>query len=329
MLKLFGTPGAKSENCSPATGDFAKRIMTRIDVGPFKVSGLDIAVRSLKDVLAEAEMQIPQVVASVKNDGMLCVRHKRRNANSFSNHSWGTAIDLYFGQAAIPQGQKTTERGCLQLAPFFNKHGWYWAAGFSGASVDSMHFELAEEAILAAEKQTRTRTAAAPTAIHAIAVNATTFAGLDFAHVPGDAAMEKYQSAGFEVSCVYLSHSQAGKDSGWIAACPKLEKNGWGIAPIFFGAQLVAAGGHALPQPKDPLSEATNDSARAVKLAGNAGLDKGRTVFLDIETTFAKGSAYESYVLKWVEAVNQAGYKVGVYCQRLQSPWAASHGLPA
>jgi hypothetical protein len=43
-----------------------------------------------------------------------------------------------------------TYRGCLQLAPFFNKHGWYWGAGFSGKSVDSMHFELAEETIKSA-----------------------------------------------------------------------------------------------------------------------------------------------------------------------------------
>jgi D-alanyl-D-alanine carboxypeptidase len=87
------------------------------------------------------------VVAAVKNEGMLCVRHKRNNPNSFSNHSWGTAIDLFFGADVVQQGKHKTHRGCLQLAPFFNKHGWYWGAGFSGGSVDSMHFELAEETI--------------------------------------------------------------------------------------------------------------------------------------------------------------------------------------
>ena len=147
MLQLFGVPGAKSQDCSPATGTFKRRIVTRVDVGPFKVSGLDLAVQLLKAVFDEAEEQIPNVVAAVKNDGMLCVRHKRTNANSFSNHSWGTAIDLFFGSAAVPQGSNKTNRGCLQLAPFFNKHGWYWGAGFSGGSVDSMHFELAEETI--------------------------------------------------------------------------------------------------------------------------------------------------------------------------------------
>jgi hypothetical protein len=97
-------------------------------------------------MFAEAEEQIPSVVAAVKNEGMLCVRHKRTDPNSFSNHSWGAAIDLFFGESGtIPQGTHKTHLGCEQLAPFFNKHGWFWGAGFSGKSVDSMHFELAEE----------------------------------------------------------------------------------------------------------------------------------------------------------------------------------------
>jgi hypothetical protein len=147
MLGIFGVPGAKTQNCSPATGAIKQRIVSLINVGPFKVSGLDIAVQLLKAVFDEAEQQIPSVVAAVKNDGMLCVRHKRMNPNSFSNHSWGTAIDLFFGTAAVPQGSHKTNRGCLQLAPFFNRHGFYWGAGFSGSSVDSMHFELAEQTI--------------------------------------------------------------------------------------------------------------------------------------------------------------------------------------
>jgi hypothetical protein len=147
MLQIFGVPGAKTQNCSPATGAFKQRIVSLVNVGPFKVSGLDIAVQLLKAVFDEAEQQIPNIVAAVKSDGMLCVRHKRMNPNSFSNHSWGTAIDLFFGAAAVDQGVHKTQRGCLQLAPFFNRHGFCWGAGFTGRSVDSMHFELAEQTI--------------------------------------------------------------------------------------------------------------------------------------------------------------------------------------
>jgi hypothetical protein len=154
MLRIFKTPGARTDQCSPVTGLIRNRIESRINVGPFVVSGLDIAVASLKNVFDDAIQQIPDVVAIVKTAGMLCVRHKRNNPNSFSNHSWGTAIDLYFGTDVVPQGKPRTYRGCLQLTPFFNQHGWYWGAGFSGRSVDSMHFELSREAIQAAVTST-------------------------------------------------------------------------------------------------------------------------------------------------------------------------------
>lgn len=147
MITLLGIPGAKTSECSPVTGAFKSNIVSAVNVGPFKVSGLDFAVDLLRQVFEEADQQIPDVVAAVKTAGMLCVRAKRTNPNSFSNHSWGTAFDLYFGKDVVPQKVQQCHQGCLQLAPFFNRHGWYWGAGFSGASVDSMHFELAKETI--------------------------------------------------------------------------------------------------------------------------------------------------------------------------------------
>jgi len=147
MLQLLGRPGALSHECGPVTGPFRNRILSGVDVGPFRVSGLDLAVNSIKLVFEDANQQIPDVVAAVKTAGMLCVRAKRTNPNSFSNHSWGCAIDIFFGTGVVPQGSQQCHQGCLQLAPFFNHHGWYWGAGFSGRSVDSMHFELAKETI--------------------------------------------------------------------------------------------------------------------------------------------------------------------------------------
>ena len=147
MLKKLGVPGKKTKKCSSPIGDFKERIVHKADVGPFKVDGLDVAVASLKTIFSEIKKAMPDVYAAVRNDGVLCVRHKRTNANSFSNHSWGTAIDLFFGKEPVDQGVKKAHRGVLMMAPTFNKHGWYWGAGFSGNSVDSMHFEMAEETI--------------------------------------------------------------------------------------------------------------------------------------------------------------------------------------
>ena len=73
---------------------------------------------------------------------------RRHNPAHYSNHSWGTGIDVFFGKGVVPQGARAAHRGNLLLAPYFNRHGWYWGAGFSGDSVDSMHFELADETVL-------------------------------------------------------------------------------------------------------------------------------------------------------------------------------------
>ena len=148
MLRKFGKPGALTKDCSPATGKIRTRIKSGVDVGPFKVSGLDFAVESLKQIFAEVEAKQPHLFKEAKTAGMLCVRARRSNPSRFSNHSWGAAIDLFFGRSVVPQGTQLTHRGVLLLAPFFNRHGWYWGAEFSGDSVDSMHFELAAETIL-------------------------------------------------------------------------------------------------------------------------------------------------------------------------------------
>src|SRR5260370_39830126 len=66
MRRLLGIPGALSHECSPVTGPFKNRIMSGVDVGPFRVSGLDLAGSLLKLVCEEANHHIPDVVPAVK-----------------------------------------------------------------------------------------------------------------------------------------------------------------------------------------------------------------------------------------------------------------------
>ena len=115
----------EDQDCSPVTGAFKQRIVSLVNVGPFKVSGLDIAVKLLKAEFDEAEQQIPNVVAAVKNDGMLCVPHKRSEPRILEPQlGHGDRPVLRHGRGSS-RGSHKTHRGCLQLAPFFNKHGWY------------------------------------------------------------------------------------------------------------------------------------------------------------------------------------------------------------
>ena len=147
MLTKFGTPGALTRDCSPPAQRLKSLMDTSADVGPFSVTGLDFAVQSLSEIFDEVRLNFPDVYKAIKTAGMLCVRCTRGNSERFSNHSWGAAIDLFFGREPVPQGESNCHRGVLLISEIFNKHGWYWGAGFRGKSVDSMHFELAEETI--------------------------------------------------------------------------------------------------------------------------------------------------------------------------------------
>src|SRR6478735_6974534 len=96
MIAVLKIPGRLTADCSEPTGDFAARVVTR-HVGPFRVRGLNVAVESLERIFLEVRASRPDVYAEVKTEGMLCVRHRRENPTRFSNHSWGCAIDLFFG----------------------------------------------------------------------------------------------------------------------------------------------------------------------------------------------------------------------------------------
>jgi len=147
MIKVLGIPGELTPNCSKPNGEFSKHVKYNFDIGPFKVSGFGYAVETLRQIFEQVKVELPEVYAEVKTAGVFCVRSRRGNPAKYSNHSWGSAIDLYFGKELVPQGVHKTHRGVYLLFPYFNKFGWYWGAEFSGDSVDSMHFELAEETI--------------------------------------------------------------------------------------------------------------------------------------------------------------------------------------
>lgn len=146
MHSLFGKPGQLSENCSEVTNPTLKKAMKTVDVGPFRVTGHRLAVGSLKQVLMRVSSVRPDLYAAVKTAGMVCCRAVRGSTKNFSSHSWGTAVDLYFGKHVDPMGDGWAQRGLLELYPFFHSAGWFWGAGWSRE--DSMHFEVAEQTLL-------------------------------------------------------------------------------------------------------------------------------------------------------------------------------------
>ena len=144
MLEHLGKPRETfSTDCKPVTNATLKKNIKTASVGPFSVTGLAPAVDSLRLVMADIKTAHPEVYKALGSAGMLCCRYVRGSTTSISNHSWGTAVDLTINGVLDKRGDGKVQRGLALIAPIFNKHGWYWGAGFP--TEDAMHFEIGRD----------------------------------------------------------------------------------------------------------------------------------------------------------------------------------------
>jgi hypothetical protein len=120
--------------------------MVTDNVGPFKVTGYDKAVASLKEVMVDIKKKQPEVYEVLGTAGMLCCRLVRGSAHVISNHSWGLAVDLKIEGELDSRGDDKVQLGLTLIAPIFNKHKWFWGAGFP--TEDGMHFEVSKQLFL-------------------------------------------------------------------------------------------------------------------------------------------------------------------------------------
>jgi hypothetical protein len=144
MLAKLGNPRSQyGADCRPVTHPVLKTRMKTENVGPFKVTGFDLAVDALKTIMTEIKVEQASVYAALGTAGMLCCRLVRGSTSAISNHSWGTAIDLTLSGVLDPRGDGKVQHGLTLIAPIFNKHGWFWGAGFP--KEDAMHFEVSAQ----------------------------------------------------------------------------------------------------------------------------------------------------------------------------------------
>jgi flagellum-specific peptidoglycan hydrolase FlgJ len=150
MLDIFGKPGALSKNCSDITNASLKTLIDTAIVGPFKVTGLKLLLKDLTEIFDQVRQNNPELYNQAGTEGMVCCRAVRGSSTNFSNHSWGSAVDILFGGKSDEVGDGMTESGLLALYPYFHVRSWYWGAGFGNpnpAREDSMHFEASDQLI--------------------------------------------------------------------------------------------------------------------------------------------------------------------------------------
>ena len=146
MSRSLGKPGSLTTDCSSVTNPQLKRLLVTKNVGPMNVTGAKPAIEALDRLFAQVQREKPELAKQLGTAGMLCVR-KVRGGTNFSNHSWGTALDIKINGKLDAVGDSKTQVGLNELAPYFQREGFYWGAGFSRAREDSMHFEASEQLV--------------------------------------------------------------------------------------------------------------------------------------------------------------------------------------
>jgi len=145
MLELFGKPCPLSTQCTSVTNPNLKtRIETR-RIGKFTLTGMKMALDALSRAFDDVAKNDPNLYNAIGSSGMLCCRTIRGTTDKYSNHAWGAAIDLNMQGQLDPRGDAKCQRGLLLLWPYMAKQGFYWAGGYTGASEDSEHFEIADQ----------------------------------------------------------------------------------------------------------------------------------------------------------------------------------------
>ena len=144
-------------NCAISNTKITKNRVTLAVTPTVRITGLKPFVEAVKrafDAIKAAGATNPlllRVYNEVRTAGGLCCRPIKRSngtpGSTWSNHSWGAAVDFYFGSSIDPRGDGKTQYGLLLMAPYFAAEKLYWAAGYKGSEEDAMHFEASQQAL--------------------------------------------------------------------------------------------------------------------------------------------------------------------------------------
>lgn len=147
LIEKFGLPRETlTQNCETITNPLIKDLVRTEDVGPIRVTMLEPAIISLRQVFRNVKIFEPELYKRIKSSGSLCVRNIRGTTGARpSTHAYGLSVDVNIDGELDNFTDGKTQLGLVILADFFKKEGWYWGAGFERE--DSMHFQVSKEKI--------------------------------------------------------------------------------------------------------------------------------------------------------------------------------------
>lgn len=150
-----------------------------------------------------------------------------------------------------------------------------------------------------------------------------TYVGFDRNDYPGDDALDTLRKT--FAFCGYWLNAPPGEGSNsWNGKRELLRARGFGFLVLFNGRldKELKAG-------REPKEMGANDAAAAVKAAQAEGFPRGTVIFVDQEEGGRMLPEQSEYLYAWIDGVNAAGYRAGVYCSGIPDKQGAGGVITA
>jgi Domain of unknown function (DUF1906) len=149
------------------------------------------------------------------------------------------------------------------------------------------------------------------------AVTQQTYLGFDRNNYPGDAALPSLRKS-FRYTSYWLNNPPGEKQNSWIGKRSLLKSQGFGFLVLFTGrldGQLRGT---------DASAAGKADGNAAVLAAKKEGFHSNVLIFLDQEEGGRLLPEQAAYLFAWIDAVESAGARAGIYCSGIEVPEGTS-----
>ena len=138
------------------------------------------------------------------------------------------------------------------------------------------------------------------------------YPGFDRNDYPGDAALPELRKT-FRYTSYWLNNPPGESSNSWAGKRATLRQYGFGFLVLFTGrtdAEIKAEEMKGL----DAAALGATEGTAAVEAAAREGFPKNVLIFLDQEEGGRLLPEQAAYLFAWVDAVQEAGARAGVYC---------------
>jgi hypothetical protein len=136
----------------------------------------------------------------------------------------------------------------------------------------------------------------------------TGYVGFDRNDYPGDSNLKALRRI-FSYSGYWLNNPPGATANSWTGKRKLVEAAGFGFLVLFNGRTYAEIKFHG-----DPATLGISDAAAAVSAARAEGFPSHTVIFLDQEQGGRLLPEQRAYLHAWVDSVNAAGFRAGVYC---------------